>query len=67
MTGRMAAAEPKPNILLIVSDDAGYADFGFQGCKDIATPKLDALAAGGRRFTKAMHLARCAVHRAAVC
>lgn len=46
------AAEPQPNILLIVSDDAGYADFGFQGCKDIATPKLDALAAGGLRFTQ---------------
>lgn len=46
------AAEPQPNILLIVSDDAGYADFGFQGCQDIATPKLDALAAGGLRFTQ---------------
>jgi arylsulfatase A-like enzyme len=46
------SAERQPNILLIVSDDAGYADFGFQGCKDIATPKLDALAAGGLRFTQ---------------
>jgi len=42
----------KPNILLIVSDDAGYADFGFQGCKDIPTPHLDRLAAGGVRFTQ---------------
>jgi arylsulfatase A-like enzyme len=41
-----------PNILLIVSDDAGYADFGFQGCKDIPTPRLDRLAAGGLRFTQ---------------
>ena len=44
------ATPARPNLLLIVSDDAGYADFGFQGCKDIATPKLDALAAGGMRF-----------------
>ena len=42
----------KPNLLLIVSDDAGYADFGFQGCKDIPTPKLDQLAAEGLRFTQ---------------
>src|SRR5918997_1724812 len=48
------AAEPasrKPNILFIVSDDQGYADVGFHGCKDIPTPNLDALAASGARFT----------------
>ncbi len=42
----LAAAEmpaAKPNILLIVSDDHGYADVGFQGCKDIPTPYLDQL------------------------
>src|SRR6185436_2181222 len=41
----------KPNILIIVGDDMGYADVGFQGCKDIPTPKLDSLAASGVRFT----------------
>lgn len=41
----------KPNILLIVGDDMGYADVGFQGCKDIPTPHLDALAAAGVRCT----------------
>ena len=41
----------QPNILLIVGDDMGYADVGFHGCKDIPTPHLDALAAGGVRFT----------------
>ncbi len=46
-----AAAAAKPNILLIVSDDQGYADTGFQGAKDLATPHLDRLAAGGVRFT----------------
>lgn len=45
------AAESRPNILLIVGDDMGYADVGFQGCKDIPTPHLDALAAAGVRCT----------------
>ena len=39
------------NILLIVGDDIGYADLGFNGCRDIPTPHLDALAASGVRFT----------------
>ncbi len=45
------SAPSKPNILLIVGDDMGYSDVGFQGCKDIPTPNLDALAASGVRFT----------------
>ena len=46
-----AAEKNHPNILFIVGDDMGYADVGFQGCKDILTPNLDALAASGVRFT----------------
>lgn len=38
-------AGEKPNIIIVVADDLGYADAGFQGCKDIPTPHLDALAA----------------------
>lgn len=45
------SAADRPNILLIVGDDMGYADVGFHGCKDIPTPNLDALAASGVRFT----------------
>lgn len=46
------AAEPnRPNILLLVADDLGYADLGFQGCKDIPTPHLDALCKSGIRCT----------------
>jgi arylsulfatase A-like enzyme len=41
----------QPNILLIVSDDHGYADTGFNGCKDIPTPNLDRLAKSGVRCT----------------
>lgn len=46
-----AAAPARPNILVIVSDDQGYADTGFQGAKDIPTPHLDRLAKSGIRFT----------------
>ncbi len=41
----------KPNIIVIVGDDMGYADIGVQGCKDIPTPHIDSLAAGGVRCT----------------
>lgn len=37
----------RPNVLLIVSDDQGYADVGFNGCKDIPTPHIDRLAHDG--------------------
>lgn len=47
-----AGAGDRPNVLLIVSDDHGYADVGFHGCKDIPTPHLDRLAAEGVRCTR---------------
>jgi arylsulfatase A-like enzyme len=43
MHGAAADAAP-PNVLVILADDLGYADLGFQGCKDIPTPHLDRLA-----------------------
>lgn len=45
----VVAANDKPNVLLIVADDLGYADVGFHGCKDIPTPHLDRLAASSVR------------------
>jgi arylsulfatase A-like enzyme len=41
----------KPNILLIVADDLGYADIGVQGSQDVPTPHIDSLAMYGARFT----------------
>lgn len=41
----------KPNIIIIIADDLGYADTGFTGCKDIPTPNIDSIARGGVRFT----------------
>ena len=41
----------RPNIVLIVSDDVGYADLGIHGCRDIPTPNIDRIATDGVRFT----------------
>ena len=43
----------KPNILIIVLDDAGYNDFGFMGSTDLLTPQIDNLAASGVIFQDA--------------
>ena len=53
----------KPNVLLILADDLGYEDLGFQGSKHIKTPHLDRLAAGGIRFTDGHVSASVSPHR----
>jgi arylsulfatase len=60
----LGAAE-RPNILLILSDDMGYSDLGCYG-GEIATPNLDALAAGGLRFTQFYNATRCCPSRASL-
>ncbi len=39
----------KPNMIVIMCDDLGYADVGFNGCKDIPTPNIDSIAKNGVR------------------
>ncbi len=63
-TAILGAAAP-PNIILIMSDDMGYSDLGCYG-GEIATPNLDALAAGGVRFTQFYNTARCCPTRASL-
>jgi arylsulfatase A-like enzyme len=46
-----AATPPRPNLIIILTDDQGFGDVGFNGCKDIPTPNLDALARRGVQFT----------------
>ena len=46
-----ADAARRPNVVVIVADDLGNADVGFQGGRDVPTPRLDALAASGVRCT----------------
>lgn len=43
----------RPNVLVILLDDAGYNDFGFMGCPDLQTPNIDSLAHSGVIFSDA--------------
>jgi arylsulfatase A-like enzyme len=61
--GAAQAQEGRPNILLIVADDLGYADIGPYG-GEIPTPNIDALAQGGVMFTDFYANSTCAATRA---
>lgn len=58
-------AADKPNVIIIMSDDMGFSDLGCYG-GEIRTPNLDALAAGGLRFTQFYNTARCCPTRASL-
>jgi arylsulfatase A-like enzyme len=60
------AADTKPNIVHIVADDLGWKDVGFNGATDIKTPNIDALAAGGAKFTQFYVQPMCTPTRAAL-
>ena len=58
-------AEVRPNILLVVVDDAGFMDFGAYG-SDTSTPTIDALGASGSKFTHYYTTPLCGPSRAAL-
>jgi len=59
------ASGKRPNIVLIMNDDMGFSDLGCYG-SEIQTPTLNALAAGGVRFTQFYNCARCCPTRASL-
>ncbi|QDS98505.1 sulfatase-like hydrolase/transferase [Adhaeretor mobilis] len=66
-----AHAQQAPNVIVIISDDAGYADFGFMNglsgsSSVVPTPNLDALANRGVTFSRAYVAANCQPTRAAL-
>ncbi len=62
----LRASEPsRPNILILLADDLGWSDLGCYG-GEIRTPNLDALAAGGVRFTQFYNSTRCCPSRASL-
>lgn len=58
-------AQKKPNVIVILADDLGYADLGCYG-SEIPTPNLDKLAQNGVRLTNFYNTARCCPTRAAL-
>ena len=53
-----AEADERPNVVVIMVDDMGFSDLGCYG-SEIETPHLDALAAGGLRFSQFYNTAKC--------
>ena len=49
--GKAKITKP-PNIIVILTDDQGYGDLSSYGAKDLRTPHMDALVAGGMRFNR---------------
>ncbi|MBX7168718.1 MAG: sulfatase-like hydrolase/transferase [Pirellulales bacterium] len=47
-----AAAAEKPNVLVILTDDTGWGEYGFQGNQQIPTPHIDSIAKQGVRFVQ---------------
>lgn len=45
-------APQKPNVIVIITDDQGYRDVGFNGSTEIPTPNIDRIAKEGVRFTR---------------
>ena len=66
LTFSAAAEQRAPNLVVIFTDDQGYADVGCFGSPDIRTPRLDAMAAEGMKFTSFYAQPICGPSRAAL-
>jgi len=65
--GRSAAQPTRPpNIVIILADDMGYGDLGAFGAPNIRTPRLDAMAAEGQKWTNFYVQPVCSPSRAAL-
>jgi arylsulfatase A len=62
----LLAAQRTPNVLLVISDDQGFGDFGFNGNKRVKTPNLDRLAGESAVFRNFAVAAACSPTRAAL-
>jgi arylsulfatase A-like enzyme len=51
VTGLGQQCADRPNVVLIMTDDGGYADTGSNGAADVRTPTIDSLARDGVRLT----------------
>jgi arylsulfatase A-like enzyme len=60
------AAAVRPNVVFVMTDDAGYGDFGCYGATDIRTPHVDRLAREGVRLTDFYAMPQCSPTRAAL-
>lgn len=66
MTSNNPQAEiSRPNVILILADDMGFADLGCTG-SEIQTPNIDALARGGVMLSAMYNCARCCPTRASL-
>ena len=67
LAASLTPAQPpaRPNVVVVLSDDMGFSDLGCYG-GELTTPNLDALAAGGLRFTQFYNNARCCPTRASL-
>ena len=66
LAASLAAASPKPNIVILVADDLGWADVGYHGEEVIRTPSLDRLAQEGAELDRFYATPICSPTRAAL-
>jgi arylsulfatase A-like enzyme len=60
------AGTTRPNVVLIITDDVGYGDFGSYGAPDVKTPNIDSLARDGTKLTDFYASPQCTPTRASL-